>query len=128
MIKYKVIERKNPADRTADAKYYVTPVNTGVIELDDLSTLISDGSTVRQSDVYAVLIGMVNAISKQLAEGKLVKLGKLGSFSIGLNSEGTEKPEDATANSIKRTKIRYRPAAELRNMLKSLSFSKIKEK
>ncbi len=126
MIKYKVIPRKNPQDRTLDPKYYVIPVNSGVIRLDDLAALISDGSTVRQADVYAVLVGMVNAISKQLAEGKIVKLDKLGSFSIGLNSEGVEREEEAGAHQIKRSKIRYRPAAGLRNLLKTLSFSKAK--
>ena len=124
MIKYKVIARKNPSDRTLPAKYYITPVTTGVVELDELSSLISDGSTLREADVYAVLIGLVNTISKQLAAGRMVKLGRLGSFTIAVNSEGVESEEDAHAGLIKRAKIRYRPAARLRELLKTLSFQK----
>lgn len=126
MINYKVIARKNPLDKAAPAKYYVNPVNSGEIDLDGLAELISDGSTVRQADVYAVLIGLVNAVSMQLEEGKLVKMGKLGSFSISLNSGGAEKEEEAGAHLIKRSKIRYRPGKGLRDLLKTLNYQKAK--
>jgi predicted histone-like DNA-binding protein len=126
MISYKVISRKNPQDSTAPPKYYLSPVANGNIDLDGLAALISDGSTVRQADVYAVLVGMVNAISQQLAEGKRVRLGKLGTFSIGLHSEGVEKEEEAGAQLIKRSKINYRPGVELQDMLKTLNYRKTK--
>ncbi|MBL4707533.1 MAG: DNA-binding protein [Flavobacteriales bacterium] len=128
MIKYKIIPRKNPSDRSLAAKFYVSPIHSGVVDLDRLSELISDGSTLREGDIHNVLLGMVIAISQQLADGRLVKLGKLGSFSISLNSEGAEKEEEAGAQLIKRAKIRYRPSARLKDLLKTLHFGKYKAK
>lgn len=123
-IKYKALERKNPQDRAAAAKWYASAVSNGSIDLDSLSAAISDGSTVRQADVYAVLIGLVSEVSKQLADGKIVKLGKLGSFTVNIGSNGVDTEEEVNSGLIKSAKIVYRPASDLKNMLKTLSYEK----
>lgn len=124
-VTYRIISRKNLQDTAAAPKFYALAVSSGKTDLDKLAALISDGSTVRQADVYAVLIGMVNAISKELAEGRIVQLGKLGSFSIGVRSAGAENEEEANSSLIKGAKLNYRPSAELSNMLKTLSYKKV---
>lgn len=124
-IKFKSIERKNIQDPTLRPKHYALAVTAGRTDLDGLAALISDGSTVRQGDVYAVLIGMVNAISLELAAGRTVNMGKLGSFSIGISSEGVEEAKEVTSSVIKGAKIRYRPLAELKDVLKTLHYQKV---
>lgn len=125
MMSYKVISRPNPNNRSLAPKYYPLPVYSGIVTLDELSKLMSDGSTVREGDVYAVLIEMVNAVSQQLAEGKIVRLGKLGNFRIVWNSEGALQEKEASSHLIKRNKIRYYPAKELQNMLTTLDYKKL---
>lgn len=123
-IKFKSIERKNIQNPTAKPKHYALAIASGKTDLDGLAALISDGSTVRQGDVYAVLIGLVNAISLELAAGRTVNMGKLGSFSIGISSEGVEEEKEVTSSLIKGSKIRYRPSTELKNVLKTLHYQK----
>lgn len=123
-VKYKPIARKNPADQSLPAKYYVTLENSGVVNLDKLAALLGSGSTARKADVYAVLIGLVEQITEQLSEGRMVKMGELGSFSLGVHSEGAESPELVNAQLIKRKKIVFRPSSNLKHMLFNLKFEK----
>jgi len=123
-VTYKVIQRKNPQDLAATPKYYAIVVRGKDVDLDQLSALISDGSTVRQNDVYAVLIGLVNVIIAQLQDGNVVRLGKLGSLAISISSAGEDLEEDVSSTSIRRARINYRPQKELQDMLKILKFQK----
>lgn len=124
-IKFKVVERRNPLQREEQKKYYASAVIQKRLNLDDLASRISDGSTVRRNDVYAVLIGLVDAAKRELAQGNLVQLGDLGSFTVNVSSEGKETPEALTAAHIDSSKIIFRPAVQLKDMLKTLRFEKM---
>jgi predicted histone-like DNA-binding protein len=124
-VLFKTIQRKNPQDLNAPGQYYALAVRNGEVDLDKLSALISDGSTVRQNDVYAVLIGLVNVIISQLQDGRTIRLGKLGSLAVSISSEGKPLEEEVNAASIKKARINYRPEKELQNMLKILKFEKM---
>ncbi|WP_420572969.1 HU family DNA-binding protein [Kordia sp.] len=124
-VKFKVIQKKNPQDLAATPKSYAIAVSDGTVDIDRLSVLVGDGSTVRQNDIYAVIIGLVNVIQGELSEGRSVNLGKLGTFSIGISSNPSDTPEEVGASNIKSAKVNYRPGKELKNMLKVLSYTKV---
>ncbi len=124
-VNYKSIARRNPSDPSAPEKYYASVANKGVTDLNKLSQLLADGSTTRKADVYAVLVGLVEEIKKELSEGRMVKLGGLGSFAIGVNSEGADTPDEVSVNHIIRRKIKYRASSDLKTMLRGLKFHKI---
>ncbi|APD07225.1 hypothetical protein UJ101_01714 [Flavobacteriaceae bacterium UJ101] len=90
-IKFKVVQRKNPRDLEAPAKYYATSVPQEKLDLNDLADLMADGSTVRRNDIYAVLVGLVDSMKRQLRQGHMIKLNDLGSFAINVSAEGKEK-------------------------------------
>ncbi len=123
---FKSVAKKNPLKLEEAPKFFAFPVATGTADIDRLAELISDGSTVRQNDVYAVIIGLVNAIQGELKNGRKVVLGKLGTFSLGLSSEGVEEEYKLTAGQIKKARINYRPGSEINDMLKTLQFKKIR--
>ena len=123
-VEFKVVQRKNPQDQNAAPLFYAMAVRGKALDIDKLSELISDGSTVRQNDVYAVLVGMVNVILKELKEGRVIRLGKLGTFAVSVSSSGHPTDEEVSANSITKARILYRPERELRDMLKLLQFEK----
>ena len=124
-IKFRVVPKKNPRDLNAAPKYYAVAVSAVTVDIDGLSKMVTDGSTVRQNDVYAVAIGLVNAMQYVLSEGHRVKLGKMGTFSIGVKGKGVELKEDYNASSIVGAKMRFRAGAEFRKMLAGLTFTKI---
>jgi len=74
--------------------------------------------------VYAVIMGLLDAVTDELADGNTIYMGKLGSFSVSIKSEGALTADELTGAAVKSSKIVYRPGAELKNMLKTLSYEK----
>lgn len=124
-MKFKAIQKAQPGvSGGGDKKYYANPVYTGEITLDQLTEKIEKISTVSGADIRAVLYALVDVIPAELANSQIVRVGDLGSFRISLSSEGKEKEEDITANSIKSSKILFTPGAKLRIMQNNLKFEK----
>lgn len=122
MVKIIPIERSNPQDRAAQNKFYAQAISTGTTDLERLAYLVSNQSTVREADCYAVLLSLLHNVSDELAQGKIVKLDKLGSFQIGINSDGVATEEEVSANLVKKAHINFRPDKRLRNMLSNVAY------
>jgi len=126
-IKYNVVSKINPLDRTAAPKFYGQAVHPDKINFKQLSREISEiSTTVSDGDTYAVLITASKLIKNYLDKGYIVELEDLGSFYVNISSEGAETPERFHHNLIKSAKIIFKPATLLATMLKSLSYEKIK--
>ena len=123
-VKYQVLPRKNPQDITAPEKFYAAAVADGDVNLDKLAELISYQCTVTESDCYAVLLSLEHNIISELDEGRIVKLGRLGNFQVGVSSEGKDTASEVTASAITKSRILFRPGKRLRSMLESVSFRK----
>jgi len=127
-MKYKVIKRGEPGvTGGGTSKYYASPHYSGEINLFNISKKLSSRSTVTRSDAVAVLSGFVDLIAEELKEGKIVKLGNLGSFRISLSSKGEEKIEDVSSASIKGSKVLFRPAPIFKDNLGGITFEKAKD-
>jgi predicted histone-like DNA-binding protein len=122
-VLFKSIKRVNPQDQS-DQKYYATIKSKELISFDELILQISDGSSLRESDIRAAVTALLNVMIKQLTAGRSIQLGDLGNFSLGINSDGVVNEEEVNASLIKRVKIRYRATAKLKRKLKSLHFIK----
>jgi predicted histone-like DNA-binding protein len=83
------IGKTNPTHPESEMLFYPKATKTGVIDLDELSEKISNDTTVTQADCYAVIISLVNAVSHELEEGKIVRVGHLGSFQISVKGNGS---------------------------------------
>ncbi len=123
-IKYKVLPRKNPQDLLAPEKFYASAIADGDVDLDRLAELISYQCTVTETDCYAVLLALEHNIIGELGQGRIVKLGRLGNFQVGISSEGKETAADVSATAIRKSRILFRPGKRLRSMLSEVSFKK----
>lgn len=123
-VKYKVLPKKNPRDLVAPEKYYANAIGDGEVNLDTLAEMISYQCTVTESDCYAVLISLEKNIISELEQGRIIKLGRLGNFQVGLSSEGKDTAAEVTVSSITKTRVLFRPGKRLRSMLNDLSFRK----
>lgn len=123
-ILYKALKRANPQDRTQPEKYYAAIANNGSSDFETLAEMISEQSALSPTDCLAVLSILEVNIIRELRQGRIVRLGKLGSFQLSLNSEGVATESALTADAIKKAKILFRPSSKFREMLKSLSFNK----
>jgi len=123
-IKIKALARKNPQDLTAPPKFYAKVVNQGETSLDNISATIAQMSTVSKTDVYAVLIALTEVIPQQLEDGKIIRLGKLGSFVVSLSSNPSDTEEEVTAGNVKKLRLNFRPSQELKRQVEAFPVHK----
>tara|TARA_B100000809_G_scaffold200767_1_gene201123 strand:+ start:7624 stop:8007 length:384 start_codon:yes stop_codon:yes gene_type:complete len=123
-IKYKIRQRLNPLDITATAKYYAAVSANGSIDFESLAEMISEQCTVTDTDCLAVLNVLEKNIVRELKEGRIVRLGKLGNFQVGLSSEGFATENEVTASAVTKSRILFRPAKKMRELLQNLTFQK----
>ena len=125
-IKYKVIKRGQPGvSGGGREKFYASANITGQQSLEDLTNLIELSSTVSGADIRAVLYALVKVMQQSLADGKVVKLGELGSLRVSIKSSGEDNESDVRASTIKGSKVLFRPGKDIKNMLRTLTYEKI---
>jgi predicted histone-like DNA-binding protein len=123
-IKFKVLPRKNPLDITAPEKFYAAAIADGDVDLDRLAELISYQCTVTETDCYAVLLALEHNIIGELGQGRIVKLGRLGNFQVGISSKGSDTAAEVSATAIRKSRILFRPGKKMRTMLDGVTFKK----
>ena len=124
MLNYRLIQRQNPRDPGSPRKYYAVGVAQGVTDVRELVDRISDLSTVTSIDTLAVLEALLKVIPKELSNGRIVRLGDLGTFRLTLKSEGSDQSENFNNSFIKGTNLIFRAGKLFRNVLKNIDFAK----
>lgn len=125
MVTLKPVAKINPRDVLADNKHYVQVVSTGKTDLERLAYLVSNQSTVREGDCYAVILSLLHNIMDELMQGRIVKLDKLGSFQLGVSSEGVTNAQDVNQYLVKDIRIKFRPDKRMKKNLnlKTVAFT-----
>jgi predicted histone-like DNA-binding protein len=128
MVKITPISKSNPQDRVADNKYYAQVVSSGKTDLERLAYLVANQSTVREGDCYAVILSLIHNIVDELKQGRIVKLDKLGSFQIGVNSDAVDTLEEVSGTIVNNVRIKFRPDKRMKNSLniKTIDFTTAK--
>ena len=123
-VKYIVVPHKIPSKPDQPVTYYPRLKSTGEISLREIADDIAAMSTVSTADTMATIESLLQKIPHYLAEGKIVRLGELGSFHLSIQAEGSDSPEKVNASKIKRNKLHFRAGTMLKNMLKHLDYRK----
>jgi predicted histone-like DNA-binding protein len=126
-IKYQVLQRQDPRDRSVPGKFYAALTKRYEITFDELLNEIIDISTVSIGDTYNVLQTLIHLIKKHLQEGRTLKVGDLGTFYVTINSDGKDSDQEVDSNSIKKANIRFRPSVKLKDAMNRLKFNRIDE-
>jgi predicted histone-like DNA-binding protein len=122
-MKYKLIERANPQDRTK-VKWYASPVNDGKVTKGDLAKDIVGNSSLSRGDVTSTIENMLDTMPKYLLMGKSISLGEFGTLRLSFTSEGVDKPDEFNVNMISGVKIIFTPSVELKKALEDIKFEK----
>lgn len=124
-IKYNLIERTQPGVAGGGTKkWYAVVANDGELTIDDLTRQIEKFSALSEADIRGVIIALENVIQDSLANGKIIRLDKLGSFYPSLSSNGAATAEEFDSSLIKGAKVNYRPGKRISNALKTATFKK----
>jgi len=124
-IQIKAVERSQPGIAGGGVKkFYATPVHGKEVSLESLTKAIEKTSTVNGADIRAVLYAMVEEAVLGLSDGRIIRLGDLGSLRITLSSEGKATAEAVNATAVKKTGVIFTPGKKLQEMLKTAKFTK----
>ena len=124
-VNYKPIPKRNPAKQEEAPKYYAQVMSNGDMSLRQLAKEVAAMSTISTPDTMAVIEAFLEVIPKALADGKIVRLGDFGSFSLSVNSEGAVDAKSLTQNQIKKVAVRFRPGKEFSNVTNAVEFTKV---
>ena len=123
-VKYKIVNRKNPLDRSAPAKYYASVKSSGHTNLQKLAFLIGEMSCINTLDTEAVIKALLKLIPIELADGKVVDLGEFGSYRLAIQSNGEDDSKDVTSTSIVKSRAYFRPGRQFREALKATKYQR----
>ena len=124
-IKYKLIEKGQPGVAGGGTKkWYASIVTDGELDIDDIVKQIEKFSSLSEADIRGVVIAVENVIPEALADSKIVRLDKLGTFYPTLSSGGAATEKDFNQSLIKSAGVNYRPGKRILDTIKSKGFEK----
>lgn len=125
-IDYKVVEKGQPGVvGGGEKKFYAQIVYGKEATVDELVKNIEKFSALSESDIRGVIYALENVAQDLLAQGRIVRLEKLGSFYPAISSQGEAEEKDVSSNSIRRVSVNYRPGARILAALKEAGFKKV---
>lgn len=81
------------------------------------------GCVYSRADISAILYMAVDCMREQLLEGKKIRLGDLGDFSVSLSSKGAETADKFSAQNITGVKVVWDAGSEFKNLLEDAEFN-----
>jgi predicted histone-like DNA-binding protein len=123
MSKYSIIARKDPGDANAEPKFYPILKSVDRIDTAYIGGCLKNPS-VSEGDVYSIIINLFKLIPKELAHGRVIGLGDLGSLSLKANAKGSDTAEEVSSDDIKKVSVRFRPTQAFYKMLGLLKFER----
>lgn len=125
-IDYKVIEKGQPGVAGGGVKkFYAQIVNGKEVTIDEIVKSIERFSALSEADIKGVIVALENVIQDKLAEGRIVRLEKIGSLYTSISSNGEETAEDVTSNSIRKVGVNYRPGKRILKAITDAGFNKV---
>ena len=123
-------EGKNPEKKDLDLvktekqNAFAISQYTDVMTIEKFAKHItSHGSVYSRADISAILYMAVDCMREMLLEGKKIRLGDLGDFSVLLGSQGAESADKFTAQNINQVKVQWEPGKEFKNLLDDAEFN-----
>lgn len=97
-VAYSLVQNMNRKNTKAFGKFYPRFRNLGTMTTRDMAEHIADHGTVYTRDIVEpILIRMEECIAELLMDSFNVQLGELGTFYIGISSEGVVTPQEFNA-------------------------------
>ena len=97
ILKYKMVSRINPQNKSEQPKWYAKAVQDRTIDFEGLVTHMSEhNSPYSRGVIHGVLTDMLDCVKELVLDGKSVRLGDLGLFSVGLKTKGAKSREKWT--------------------------------
>lgn len=128
-LNYKLHEQEERFGENKGKKVFrAYPVIHGKVSFDEFCKELSDGSTVDEADVKAVLSRLTTVITRNLKRGFSVDCGELGTFRPAFGSKGALTKEEFSTSLITPPRVVYTPRVAFKTSLRSVGFERFGEK
>jgi predicted histone-like DNA-binding protein len=125
-IRIKSVKRAQPGVAGGgEQKYYAAPVMDGEWDLYNMIKAIEKICMVSRADIRAVLNALVDVAIDGLGDGKIIRLGDLGSVRVTLGSDGVEKEEDVKATIIRKAGVIFTSGTRIKLALEQAKYIKV---
>jgi predicted histone-like DNA-binding protein len=125
-VKFKTIQRGQPGIvGGGEKKFYASAISNGEVSLKGLTKTIEKMSTVSGADIRAVLYALVDAGADILSDGRILRLGDLGSLRVSLSSSGKATEDEINSGCIKDACVIFTPGSKIKTMLATVKFEKV---
>lgn len=105
-----------------DTLYYPKLTGSSLMDLRDVSKILSRRTTASEADIRLVVTGLMDLIPELLLEGKTVKLDQFGSFRLHAKVEASASAEAVKAAHIKGLRISFLPDKRMKAELEQAKF------
>lgn len=103
---------------------YATAQYSEVMTIEQFAKHIAThGCVYSRADIAAILYMAVDCMREQLLEGKKIRLGDLGDFSVAITCNGAESAEKFNAQSITGLNVVWDCGTQFKNLLQDASFN-----
>ena len=123
-IRYVAQQRKNPRDPAASSKYYLINKTFANVDRDFLIKDMVKNTSLTANEAATGIDYLFDSIPKFISMGFTVQIGKLGYFTVGIKSEGSDTEEEATPEKIKRKRLIFIVGKEIRDEINNMPVEK----
>lgn len=95
---YKLRQNNNENYPQSFKKWYARAYHTETTTLRKLAERMQENCTVKRADILAVLSELADTMRDELQNGHKVYIEGLGTFKMGLRSQGVDSPKDYRAD------------------------------
>ncbi len=107
-VNYKIY--KSNRKGTGNGMYYARASHRGTATVNDLAKTMEANSTVKRSDILAVLSELSETMRNELNQGNRVRIDGLGTFKVGINTAPAKSAKEFSAQkNIKRIHLVFLP-------------------
>lgn len=124
-MKFKVVQKTNPQNVTAEKKWYAQIVTDGEVSMQELVDEIEKFSALSEPDIRGVIIALENVVQKKLAEGKIVRFEQLGTLYPSLSSDPSDTEDGVTSANIKNVRVNYRPGKRIIDAMRNVTKKRV---
>lgn len=123
-IRYKVVAKKNPIDRTV--AYYAQPDLYSQISREDVVEAAQRNSSIPKAYLDMAYDSLVNEVENFVMNGHSVQIPNLGTISCRINGSGAVNAESYTTENIRKVGFTFLPDPYIKKLLKKVQFRLVK--
>ncbi|MCF2578037.1 MULTISPECIES: HU family DNA-binding protein [Prevotellaceae] len=106
-VNFKIYQSNRKGE--TNGKYYARATYRETVSIKELAEVMQNNSTVKKSDIVAVLTELSEVIRQELQRGNKVKIDGIGSFKVALRSKGATSAKEFSTSDIIGSRVLFMP-------------------